>query len=137
MGETGCGKTRLIRFMCDLIAQEAGKGNMLILKVRKIIMYAIKAHFDKIQVHGGVSEEDITTFVQKAEEKAKDNRAKKLVTVVFFDEANTTEAIGLIKEIMCDRRVHGHPISVNLKFIAACNPYRRLVHSVPCACVLS
>ena len=103
-------------------------------------MYAIKAHFnnrDKIQVHGGISEGDITTFVQKAEEKAKDNRTKQLDTVVFFDEANTTEAIGLIKEIMCDRRVHGHPISENLKFIAACNPYRRLVHSVPCACVLS
>ena len=33
MGETGCGKTRLIRFMCDLIAKENGKGNMLILKV--------------------------------------------------------------------------------------------------------
>ena len=38
MGETGCGKTRLIRFMCDLIAQEAGKGNMLILKVMIIII---------------------------------------------------------------------------------------------------
>ena len=46
-------------------------------------------------------------------------------TVVFFDEANTTDAIGLIKEIMCDRRVHGKPVSVDLKFIAACNPYRR------------
>ena len=34
MGETGCGKTRLIRFMCDLIAQGTGKGNMFILKVR-------------------------------------------------------------------------------------------------------
>ena len=34
MGETGCGKTRLIRFMCDLAAQGTGKGNMLIMKVR-------------------------------------------------------------------------------------------------------
>ena len=33
MGETGCGKTRLIRFMCDLIAQGSGNRNMLILKV--------------------------------------------------------------------------------------------------------
>ena len=33
MGETGCGKTRLIRFMCDLAAQGTGKGNMLIMKV--------------------------------------------------------------------------------------------------------
>ena len=48
-------------------------------------------------------------------------------TVVFFDEANTTDAIGLIKEIMCDRRIHGRAISEDLKFIAACNPYRKLV----------
>ena len=32
MGETGCGKTRLIRFMCDLAAQGSGKGNMMIMK---------------------------------------------------------------------------------------------------------
>ena len=46
-------------------------------------------------------------------------------TVVFFDEANTTDAIGLIKEIMCDRRIHGKAVSEDLKLIAACNPYRR------------
>lgn len=38
MGETGCGKTRLIRFMCDLAAQGCKQGgkdvrNMLIMKV--------------------------------------------------------------------------------------------------------
>ena len=46
-------------------------------------------------------------------------------TVLFFDEANTTEAIGLIKEIMCDRRLNGKPIPEDIKFIAACNPYRK------------
>ena len=35
MGETGCGKTRLIRFMCDLAAQGTGKKNMQIMKARK------------------------------------------------------------------------------------------------------
>ena len=38
MGETGCGKTRLIRYMCDIAAQgciKSGEGvnNMLIMKV--------------------------------------------------------------------------------------------------------
>ena len=33
MGETGCGKTRLIRFMCNLASQGSGQRNMLILKV--------------------------------------------------------------------------------------------------------
>jgi hypothetical protein len=48
-------------------------------------------------------------------------------TVVFLDEANTTDAIGLIKEILCDRRLHGRAVSDDLKFIAACNPYRRCI----------
>jgi DNA-binding NtrC family response regulator len=33
MGETGCGKTRLIRYMCDLARQGLDYSNMLILKV--------------------------------------------------------------------------------------------------------
>ena len=33
MGETGCGKTRLIRYMCDLARQGKEKRNMLIMKV--------------------------------------------------------------------------------------------------------
>ena len=49
-------------------------------------------------------------------------------TVVFFDEANTTDAIGLIKELLCDRRLHGKQLSDDLRFIAACNPYRRYVY---------
>ena len=76
-------------------------------------------------MHGGITETDITEFVTNAEDEANRNRQCALDTVVFFDEANTTDAIGLIKEIMCDRRLHGRPISKDLKFIAACNPYRK------------
>ena len=76
-------------------------------------------------MHGGIRETDITKFIADAEDEAKINRQYALDTVVFFDEANTTDAIGLIKEIMCDRRLHGRPISKDLKFIAACNPYRK------------
>ena len=76
-------------------------------------------------MHGGITESDVTKFVEKAEEEAKLNQQYALDTVVFFDEANTTDAIGLIKEIMCDHRLHGRLISRDLKFIAACNPYRK------------
>ena len=85
-------------------------------------MLVLQTH---VQVHGGITESDITNFVKTAEKEAERNRKHKLDTVVFFDEANTTDAIGLIKEIMCDRRLHGKPISGDLKFIAACNPYRK------------
>ena len=48
----------------------------------------------------------------------------KAYTVLFFDEVNTTEAIGLIKEVICDRTILGQPIPDELKFAAACNPYK-------------
>ena len=86
-----------------------------------------------IQMHGGVTENEIGTFLEAAKDQAEDNQSINLDTVVFFDEANTTDAIGLIKEIMCDRRLHGQPIPENLKFIAACNPYRRSVPTYICA----
>ncbi len=38
MGETGCGKTRLIRYMCDLARQGMEGTNMLILKVFYLVM---------------------------------------------------------------------------------------------------
>ena len=37
MGETGCGKTRLIRYMCDLARQGEDQRNMLIMKVRTLL----------------------------------------------------------------------------------------------------
>ena len=53
---------------------------------------------------------------------------ERLRTVLFFDEANTSEAIGLIKEIMIDGRLDGKPLKFDrygIDVIAACNPYRK------------
>uniref|UniRef100_A0A673JVR7 RING-type E3 ubiquitin transferase n=1 Tax=Sinocyclocheilus rhinocerous TaxID=307959 RepID=A0A673JVR7_9TELE len=111
MGETGCGKTRLIRFLCDLQREGRDVENMKLVKV-----------------HGGTTSEVIYRKVREAEELAQDNRQKyELDTVLFFDEANTTEAIFAIKEVLCDKAVQGYPLKKNsgLKIIAACNPYRR------------
>ena len=63
-------------------------------------------------------------IIQEATREAEKNKLQH-DTVVFFDEVNTTEAIGLIKEIMCDRRAYGKQISTSIKLIAACNPYRK------------
>lgn len=67
--------------------------------------------------------------MRKAEQIAAENTRKHpgIHTVLFMDEANTTEAIGLIKEIMCDGSMHGKSLKEpSLKCIAACNPYKRL-----------
>ena len=81
-------------------------------------------------MHGGVTEKDIVARVQEAKNLAESNyiRYHELSTVLFFDEANTTDAISLIKEIMVDKRMHGkslQPALCGLEIIAACNPYRR------------
>ena len=82
-----------------------------------------------LQVHGGTTEQDIIKKVRQASELAQENKEKfaHVDTVLFFDEANTTEAIGLIKEIICDKRMKGKPLAFTegLKVIAACNPYRK------------
>lgn len=111
MGETGCGKTRLVRFLCTLQKEGRKLENMVLVKV-----------------HGGTTAEMIYRKVQDAEALAHVNQQiHKLDTILFFDEANTTEAIFAIKEILCDRTVKGKPLKAQsgLKIIAACNPYRK------------
>ncbi|XP_077981790.1 E3 ubiquitin-protein ligase RNF213-like [Glandiceps talaboti] len=109
MGETGCGKTRLIRYLCEMMKGEDGPSNFFLMKV-----------------HGGTTFNDIEKKVELAEEKALEN-GDDVYTILFFDEANTTEAVSLIKEVMLDRTVNGRPLKTTcLQFVAACNPYRKL-----------
>ena len=70
----------------------------------------------------------IQAVVEQAQILAQENTEKfgdRVYTVLYFNEANTTDALGLIKEIVCDRRILGKPLGNDLKFVAACNPYRR------------
>lgn len=83
-----------------------------------------------IKVHGGTTKKHIIEKVKQAESLAESNcreHGKHIITVLFFDEANTTEAVGCIKEIMCDGTIDGQPLALNtnLKLVAACNPYRK------------
>ena len=43
---------------------------------------------------------------------------------VFFDEFNTSDAIGVICEIICNRKLFGQILPENMAFLAACNPYK-------------
>ncbi|PKU34399.1 hypothetical protein llap_15296 [Limosa lapponica baueri] len=111
MGETGCGKTRLINFLCKLRRGFVEAENMKLVKV-----------------HGGTTAEMIYARIKEAEALAKTNKEQHgLDTVLFFDEANTTEAISSIKEVLCDHTVQGKPLvsCSGLRIIAACNPYRK------------
>ncbi|XP_059403390.1 E3 ubiquitin-protein ligase rnf213-alpha-like [Carassius carassius] len=111
MGETGCGKTRLIKFLCEMHRGAVASDNMKLVKV-----------------HGGTSSDMIYTKVREAEDMALRNKKDHgFDSVLFFDEANTTEAIGSIKEILCDNTAKGQDLIIDtgLQIIAACNPYRK------------
>ncbi|KAL7850786.1 hypothetical protein SRHO_G00201350 [Serrasalmus rhombeus] len=111
MGETGCGKTRLIKFMCELQRSGVATENMKLVKV-----------------HGGTNSDMIYTKVKEAEAMAYTNKQYYgFDSVLFFDEANTTEAISSIKEVICDKTVEGESMMKHsgLQIIAACNPYRK------------
>lgn len=111
MGETGCGKTRLVNFLCKLRRSFVEVENMKLVKV-----------------HGGTTAEMIYARIKEAEVLAIANKKQHgLDTVLFFDEANTTEAVSSIKEVLCDHTVEGKPLvsCSGLQIIAACNPYRK------------
>uniref|UniRef100_A0A8C2UJJ3 RING-type E3 ubiquitin transferase n=1 Tax=Coturnix japonica TaxID=93934 RepID=A0A8C2UJJ3_COTJA len=111
MGETGCGKTRLVNFLCKLRRSFLEVENMKLVKV-----------------HGGTTAEMIYARIKEAEALAIANKKQHgLDTVLFFDEANTTEAVSSIKEVLCDHTVEGKPLvsCSGLQIIAACNPYRK------------
>ena len=110
MGETGCGKTRLIKFMCKFQANNLNIQNMVILKI-----------------HGGTTKQDIISGYRRALKLAEENVSHHVDTICFFDEANTSHTIGLIKEILCDRRIDGEiiPTDLRLQFIVSCLPYRK------------
>ena len=123
MGETGCGKTSLIRKLSEM-KNEGEKNKMKIMNI-----------------HAGTNDEDIIKFINKSvipeakdllmsEKKIKESYTEKGMFYemkklwVFLDEINTCKSMGLISELMCKHTCQGEPLPENIVFIAACNPYR-------------
>ena len=98
MGETGCGKTSLVRYL----ARTCG------------------VPFHVFNFHSGIREEQVINFVSKVEKEAESGQD----VWVFLDEINTCEYLGTINEMICHRSLKGTPLMPNLVFMAACNPYR-------------
>ena len=96
MGETGCGKTSLVRYLA---------------KTRGV-------EFCSFHFHAGISEEEIIAFIKEKERHAKEQMW------ICLDEINTCDHLGLINDIMCHHSLLGRPLSKNLVFLATCNPYK-------------
>jgi hypothetical protein len=100
MGETGCGKTSLVRFLTT-----------------RVLNHLVEIFC----VHAGVKESDIVSRMVVLRNKSRTNPDRKVWFV--FDEFNTTDAFGLIKSIMLTRSCGGDPFDNNVIFLATCNPY--------------
>ncbi|CAB4010650.1 E3 ubiquitin- ligase RNF213, partial [Paramuricea clavata] len=99
MGETGCGKTSLVRYLANTCGVQ----------------------FYKLEFHAGISQDEIVTFINKNESHARDIKEQ---IWIFLDEINTCDHLGLISDIMCHHSLLGRQLSKNLVFLAACNPYK-------------
>jgi hypothetical protein len=103
MGETGCGKTSLVRFLATEIMQEG---------------------FEVINFHAGIKEQHIIEKMQEIVQRADILKVTENKIWVFLDEINTCDCLGLITELICHKTMKGTKIPENIIFIAACNPYK-------------
>ncbi|ETN98579.1 hypothetical protein RFI_38913, partial [Reticulomyxa filosa] len=101
MGETGCGKTSLIKCLA---------------KVANVKLEAV-------DVHGGFTRTDIRQIVRDCTEQFNMQGLKEMW--IFLDEINTSPDLGWFKELICNHTIDGINIPKAVKIIGACNPYRR------------
>ena len=123
MGETGCGKTSLIRKLSEM--QNNGKCLLVI-----------------DNIHAGHTNEDIINFIESKvipeaktlaeKEKIIKEKYSKVGQIyeekklwVFFDELNTCKSMDLLSEIICKHSCQGKKLPENIVFIGAVNPYRK------------
>jgi len=148
MGETGCGKTSLIKILANVIF----RGYLNNLKI--------------LNIHSGIEDNEIIKFIEQLISEAEiDNNAKFTSAIdefnsftpeqqnnyltlnnitkeklferfkkvineqkiwVFFDEINASNSMGLLSEILCKKTYFGKKIPERFVFLAACNPYRAM-----------
>ena len=106
MGETGCGKTGLIRKLYQLLNNGEDmdpKKNM-------------------INVDSSIDDEKLIEKMNIINKEASKNTKKDFW--VLFDEINTCNSLGLLKEIFINRTYYGIKLEKNIRLIGTCNPYR-------------
>ncbi|KAJ8319134.1 hypothetical protein KUTeg_004225, partial [Tegillarca granosa] len=100
MGETGCGKTSLVRYLADMCG----------------------ITFKVLSIHAGITQEMIVKNVITINDQARKDFERQIW--MFLDEINTCDHLGLICDIVCHHKCLGTALAPNIVFMAACNPYR-------------
>jgi len=109
MGETGCGKTGLIRMLYQLLnngEEMDPKKNM-------------------VNIDSSISDEKLIEKMDEINKEAKRFKKEKNKDFwVLFDEINTCNSLGILNEIFINRSYKGNKIEENIRLIGTCNPYR-------------
>ena len=106
MGETGCGKTSLIKKLSQILNNGEEKVRI-------------------INIHPGIIDEEIYTFLKEINQKAKEEEYINKVTQlkkelwIFFDEINTCPSLSIITEIFINRTFNGEKLENNIRLIGA------------------
>jgi len=116
MGETGCGKTSLVRYLAQ---------------------NHMNCQFEVINFHAGITQkiliEKLKIIKQRAQEILNSQELASEINLqtnqaplvwVLLDEVNTCNCLGLISEVICFHSFLGEKMPDNVQFIATCNPYR-------------
>ena len=119
MGESGCGKTFLLRYVAE-------------------ILFKNRVEFFSFILYYGVKEDDFIQFMDNMIEIASNRQDKDIW--IFFDEFNTSELQSIICELLFDRvfsiskkykgifgislLIEDEPLPQNIFFVAACNPFK-------------
>ena len=106
MGETGCGKTELIKQLIKMLNKDE-KYNNLVIK----------------NIYSSTKENEIFEIIEKAENILEDS--KNDFIYVFFDDINTTLLFSKMKEIFINHSFNGKQINERIRFIGACLPLRK------------
>ncbi|CAE8735076.1 unnamed protein product [Polarella glacialis] len=109
MGESGCGKSAVIRFLARFLCLQVFT----------------------LDVHGGLVEQDVVSFMSDAIAVAYSDPNREVW--VFLDEINTASCVGLFRELVCDGTMRGTALPEKLRVLAACNPYRRQSRAISSA----
>ena len=149
MGETGCGKTSLIKILANIVFKGNLNENLKILNIHSGIEDNEIIKFLEIIIRQSELNDNLKFTKMKDEFNAmtkeqKENllNSKKMNEEnlfksfrkqideekiwVFFDEINSCNSMGLLTEILTKKTYLGNKIPKKFVFLAACNPYRAM-----------
>ena len=79
----------------------------------------------KLDLHGGITDADIASFIRGCIKEAKRQKLKKgKYLIAFLDEINAANCLAYCKSLIVDRVFEGERLPTYIRIVACCNPYR-------------